>query len=204
MVIFRFLIILNLLMIAYLSNSQEQFSFFTKNGAIVIQKANETEATILIEKDSILISAIINGNHLDSQLNKYESYHAVLSNDWTQLTLFHIQRGNYRIDTVRIDGMIIPPIKKHLFETEWGILTIEIQGTQLTGEYPWYNGKIMGELIENQFQGIWLQANRGFGTLEAKFDENFSSFKGKYNDYNFHPEEWYNWNGTLIIEAEKH
>ena len=41
------------------------------------------------------------------------------------------------------------------------------------------------------------QANGGIGTLNLTFTEDFSSFKGQYNDYNYHPDKWAEWNGKI-------
>ena len=76
-------------------------------------------------------------------------------------------------------------------------VTLNFTGTQIEGTYPWYNGKLLGEISGYEFTGIWLQSNRGFGTIKLTFSEDFKSFTGKYNDFNFHPDKWLNWNGKI-------
>jgi hypothetical protein len=95
-------------------------------------------------------------------------------------------------------GMKIPDTIIRKYQTPDGIINFRMIGTQVEGEYPLYNGKILGELVGNNFWGIWLQANRGYGILKIIFSPDFSSFEGSYNDYNFHPDKWGKWNGKLI------
>lgn len=92
-------------------------------------------------------------------------------------------------------GMRKPGLQVRKYKTSWGTLVLNFEGSQVAGNYPWFNGKIMGELKGMEFKGIWLQANGGIGTLNLSFTEDFNSFKGQYNDYNYHPDKWAEWNG---------
>jgi|SRR4030095_3313017 len=95
-------------------------------------------------------------------------------------------------------GMRIPDTIFRKYQTPDGVIRFTIIGTQVEGVYPLFNGKIVGELTGTNFTGIWLQANRGFGSLKITFSPDFSNFQGSYNDYNFHPDKWGKWNGTLV------
>ncbi|HEY7546690.1 MAG TPA: hypothetical protein VID27_17495 [Blastocatellia bacterium] len=94
-------------------------------------------------------------------------------------------------------GMRKPALEARRYETPWGVLALNFEGSQVVGNYPWFNGRVMGELKGTEFKGIWLQANGGVGTLNLTFTEDFSSFKGQYNDYNYHPDKWAEWNGKI-------
>lgn len=94
-------------------------------------------------------------------------------------------------------GMRKPPLQTREYQTPWGVLSCSFEGTQVSCAYPWYNGKIMGELKGRAFRGLWLQSNGGVGTLNITFADDFSRFDGNYNDFNYHPEKWGEWSGTL-------
>jgi hypothetical protein len=95
-------------------------------------------------------------------------------------------------------GMRKPPLQIRRYKTAWGVLTCTFEGSQVSATYPWFNGKMLGELKGNKFTGIWLQSNRGIGTLRISFATNFNSFSGRYNDFNYHPNKWFKWKGVLI------
>lgn len=95
-------------------------------------------------------------------------------------------------------GMRKPSLVVRKYKTPWGALSCEFQGRQVSCTYPWYNGKILGELKGQTFTGLWLQSNTGVGTLNISFADDFSSFKGTYNDFNHHPDKWNAWSGTLM------
>jgi hypothetical protein len=94
-------------------------------------------------------------------------------------------------------GMRKPAVITRLYKTPWGILTCNFEGSQVSASYPWFNGRILGELKGNQFTGIWLQSNKGIGNLRITFARDWSRFRGRYNDFNFHPDKWYEWKGEL-------
>lgn len=94
-------------------------------------------------------------------------------------------------------GMRRPPLQVRHYKTNWGTLGLNVEGSQIAGSYPWFNGKVLGELKGTEFKGIWLQSNGGLGTLHITFSDDFSSFRGRYNDYNYKPEKWGEWNGKL-------
>lgn len=94
-------------------------------------------------------------------------------------------------------GMRKPQIVIRRYKTSWGILTCNFEGTQVSASYPWFNGKILGEVNGNAFTGIWLQSNRGIGTLKITFSRDWTAFRGRYNDFNFHPKKWFKWEGKL-------
>jgi hypothetical protein len=91
-----------------------------------------------------------------------------------------------------------PEIQIRRYKTPWGILTCNFEGSQVWATYPWFNGRILGELNNNKFTGIWLQSNRGIGTLRITFAKDFKSFTGRYNDFNYHPKKWFTWKGEVI------
>jgi hypothetical protein len=95
------------------------------------------------------------------------------------------------------DGMGRPALQVRQYKTTWGTLGLNVEGSQVEGSYPWFNGKVLGELRGTEFKGIWLQSNGGIGTLNLTFNDDFSSFKGRYNDFNYKPERWGEWNGQL-------
>lgn len=94
-------------------------------------------------------------------------------------------------------GMRKPALLVREYKTTWGALVCNFEGSQVSCSYPWYNGKLLGELKGTSFTGLWLQSNGGVGTLRISFADDFSSFKGTYNDFNFHPDKWYEWTGIL-------
>lgn len=97
-------------------------------------------------------------------------------------------------------GMRKPETIVRNYSSSFGVMTFNITGTQVEGSYPWYNGKITGELIGTTLTGIWLQGNRGFGSIVVEFSPDFQTFKARYNDNNYHPDKWNEnaWKGKLI------
>lgn len=94
-------------------------------------------------------------------------------------------------------GMRKPEIQPREYKTPWGVMKCDFEGSQVSCAYPWFNGKILGELKGREFTGLWLQANGGVGNLRLAFAEDFGGFKGTYNDFNFHPDKWNEWSGTI-------
>jgi len=94
-------------------------------------------------------------------------------------------------------GIRKPEVQAREYKTLWGVMKCDFEGSQVACEYPWFNGKIMGELKGRAFTGLWLQANGGVGNLRMTFAEDFSSFEGTYNDFNFHPDKWIDWSGAI-------
>ena len=73
----------------------------------------------------------------------------------------------------------------------------DFEGSQVACAYPWFNGKVMGQLKGRAFTGLWLQADGGVGNVRLTFAEDFSSFNGTYNDINLHPDTWSEWSGAI-------
>ena len=94
-------------------------------------------------------------------------------------------------------GMRKPDVQAREYTTLWGVMKCDFEGSQVACEYPWFNGKILGELKGREFTGLWLQANGGVGNLRMTFAEDFSNFTGTYNDFNFHPDKWIEWSGAI-------
>ena len=94
-------------------------------------------------------------------------------------------------------GMRKPEVQAREYETAWGVMKCDFEGSQVACEYPWFNGKILGELKGREFTGLWLQANGGVGNLRMTFAEDYSRFKGTYTDFNFHPDKWSDWSGAI-------
>ena len=70
------------------------------------------------------------------------------------------------------------------YETLWGVMKCDFEGSQVACAYPWFNGKVLGQLKGRAFTGLWLQADGGGGNVRMTFAEDFSSFEGTYTDFN--------------------
>lgn len=79
------------------------------------------------------------------------------------------------------------------YKTDFGDLTISINGNKVTGNYNWKDGRIEGTLSGNVISGWWYQSN-GKGKFIFTFNSNFSSFVGKWGNNNAEPVN--KWNGA--------
>jgi hypothetical protein len=90
-----------------------------------------------------------------------------------------------------------PEAQSREYETLWGVMKCDFEGSQVACAYPWFNGKVLGQLKGRALTGMWLQADGGSGNLRLTFAEDFNSFNGTYNDFNLHPDSWYEWSGVI-------
>jgi hypothetical protein len=90
-----------------------------------------------------------------------------------------------------------PEVQSREYETLWGVMKCDFEGSQVACAYPWFNGKVLGQLKGRALTGMWLQADGTSGNLRLTFAEDFSSFNGTYNEFNLHPDNWYEWSGAI-------
>jgi hypothetical protein len=90
-----------------------------------------------------------------------------------------------------------PDVKSREYETLWGAMKCDFEGSQVACAYPWFNGKVLGQLKGRAFSGLWLQSDGSVGNVRFIFAEDFSSFNGTYNDFNLHPDRWSEWSGVI-------
>ena len=95
------------------------------------------------------------------------------------------------------------------YDTNFGALTIKVDGNQVTGTYPHDSGRIEGTLEGNRIVGKWYEAPtyappHDAGDFEFVFPSDFKSFAGKWR-YGFGGKEWSgDWHGAktnLIVGA---
>jgi hypothetical protein len=192
-----------LLCIIHWEAQQTKLEYFTDHGklAFIIDKKN---CTGVYNKNGT-ITGILNDTIFTGKWNQPDKggdIRMIFNSDFSKFNARY-NHGDTKDSTPnqwKTDwaGIKIPDAIIRRYQTPDGIIDFTIIGTQVEGEYPLYNGKILGELVGNNFTGIWLQANRGFGSLKIIFSSDFTSFQGSYNDYNFHPDKWGKWNGKLI------
>jgi len=148
-----------------------------------------------ILKDSLITgswSQSKSGGEIEIRFNRdYSNFKIRYNHSATKDSTRAIWKSNW-------SGIKKPPTIVRKYQSPDGLITMIFVGTQVEGTYPWYNGKLLGELIDHEFTGIWLQSNRGFGTMKITFSEDFKSFKAKYNDFNFHPDKWFQWAGQVV------
>lgn len=80
------------------------------------------------------------------------------------------------------------------YQTEWGEMTLTQSGTQVTGTYTHENGKIKGVLNGKTLTGTWTQTGGKHGKFRFEFNDDFSSFTGKWNHNDAQPTR-VGWNG---------
>jgi uncharacterized cupin superfamily protein len=79
------------------------------------------------------------------------------------------------------------------FTTDWGEMTLQQTGNQVTGTYKHNNGVINGTLSGKTLTGTWTQTN-GKGKFRFEFNDNLSAFTGKWG-YNEAEPATGGWNG---------
>jgi hypothetical protein len=184
-----------------LAQKKEQWSYFTEYGTLILQvNDNKIRGSFPHESGSIegiLTDSVMNGKW--KQSDGGGDIKIYFSGDFSTFTI-HYNHVDTKDSTAIIwksdwTGMRTPEIIVREYKTAFGKMLFHFQGTQVEAFYPWYNGKIIGELTGTELKGIWLQSNRGFGNIHFKFSSDFLSFEGTYNDFNFHSDKWYKWNG---------
>lgn len=80
-----------------------------------------------------------------------------------------------------------------VYETDFGKLTVQQNGSKVTGTYTHAEGRIEGTINGNTLSGWWYQ-NNGKGKLQFNFTS--SGFSGKWSYNNDNPSS--QWNGKLI------
>ena len=80
------------------------------------------------------------------------------------------------------------------YQTEWGEMTLKQTGNDVTGTYTHANGVIKGTLKGKILTGTWTQSGGGKGKLRFEFNDDFSTFTGKWN-YNDAEPTRDGWNG---------
>ena len=63
------------------------------------------------------------------------------------------------------------------YTTDFGIMTLNVQGSKVTGVYDFRKGRISGELNGNRLTGTWTQDN-GTGKINFVFRSGCSGFDG--------------------------
>jgi uncharacterized cupin superfamily protein len=82
-----------------------------------------------------------------------------------------------------------------IYETDFGEMIIQQNGSNVTGSYVTGSGKIEATLSGRTLSGWWYQSN-GKGRLVFVFSEDFSSFTGKWGYDSAEPSRL--WNGKRI------
>lgn len=82
-----------------------------------------------------------------------------------------------------------------VYKTDFGEMTLYLNGNHVTGTYKYKGGKIDGILNGKTLTGTWVQENSR-GKLEFVFSSDFSSFTGKWGYNESAPSA--KWNGTKI------
>jgi uncharacterized cupin superfamily protein len=80
-----------------------------------------------------------------------------------------------------------------VYKTDFNEMTLQQNGNQVAGTYKHSGGRIEGTLHGNTLTGWWYQTN-GKGRFTFVFNDNFTSFTGKWAYNNDEPNR--NWNGT--------
>jgi len=82
-----------------------------------------------------------------------------------------------------------------VYNTDFKEMTLSVYGDRVTGTYKYMDGKIDGILQGNKLSGTWTQSN-GKGRFEFVFNQDFSSFSGKWSYNKDTPSK--KWNGNKI------
>jgi uncharacterized cupin superfamily protein len=77
-------------------------------------------------------------------------------------------------------GAVTSSAFKRSYNTEYGDMTLNFNGDNVTGNYTHQNGKLRGSLDGNVLTGTWTQSN-GSGSFIFTFGEGFNSFDGQWN-----------------------
>lgn len=85
-----------------------------------------------------------------------------------------------------------PPPVAGIYDTDFKEMTLQLNGSKVTGTYTHANGKIEGTLEGRTLTGWWYQDN-GKGRLVFYFSEGFDSFTGKWGYNDAQPTD--QWNG---------
>jgi hypothetical protein len=90
------------------------------------------------------------------------------------------------------------------YDTNFGNLTIKVQGNKLTGSYPHDAGKLEGTIEDNKVVGRWSEAPtykppHDGGDFEFLFPPDKKSFAGRWR-YGFGGKEWSgDWHGSRVL-----
>jgi hypothetical protein len=84
---------------------------------------------------------------------------------------------------------------KGTYKTDFGEMSLHVNGNRVTGTYKYRDGKVEGILNGNTLTGTWTQSN-GKGRLVFVFNSDFSAFTGKWNYNDNNPTS--KWNGTKL------
>ncbi len=84
------------------------------------------------------------------------------------------------------------------FQTDFGKMMLQQNGSQLSGTYDYAGGRIEGTIMGNTATGWWYQTN-GKGRFIFVFNQDFSAFTGKWGHDSSEPSA--TWNGTRIGAA---
>ena len=81
------------------------------------------------------------------------------------------------------------------YSTSFNKMTLSVSGNHVTGTYEYSGGRVEGTLSGHTLTGTWTQTN-GKGKIIFEFNDDFSSFTGKWGYNNAVPSS--NWSGTKI------
>lgn len=79
-----------------------------------------------------------------------------------------------------------------LYKTNFGVMTLHVDGNNVTGKYDYKDGRIEGTLDGTTLTGRWKQSN-GEGRLIFEFNPAFTAFEGKWSYNDEEPSS--NWSG---------
>ena len=87
------------------------------------------------------------------------------------------------------------------WDTDFGMLTLEMHGNKITGEYGDSEGEVEGVCGGNVITGKWWQLcadglGSTFGDFKLIVDNNGESFTGTWRSSNANAPESGGWNGT--------
>ncbi|MDD3981691.1 MAG: hypothetical protein PHT55_05765 [Spirochaetales bacterium] len=85
-----------------------------------------------------------------------------------------------------------PPPVAGIYDTDFKEMTLQLNGSKVTGTYTHADGKIEGTLEGRTLTGWWYQ-NNGKGRFVFYFSEGFDSFAGKWGYNDAEPTD--QWNG---------
>jgi hypothetical protein len=173
--------------------------YYTEYGVITF-KAKGAQIVGTYSHENGKIIGKLKGNEIKGTWRQSDGGGAIVitfSPDFSTFTSRYNNAGTPDSWATNWSGLRKPEVQAREYETLWGVMKCAFEGSQVACEYPWFNGKIMGELKGLAFTGLWLQANGGVGNLRLTFAEDFSSFNGTYNDFNFHPDKWIEWSGAI-------
>lgn len=89
-------------------------------------------------------------------------------------------KGDWRGFPRDADETFRPALFNKSYNTDYGAMTLNFNGSSVTGNYTHQDGKVRGRLEGNVLSGTWTQ-NNGSGAFMFTFDPSFNSFEGKWN-----------------------